>query len=338
MALAVAKAAGYFAKNPLPAITLIHGEEPLLVQEALDAARRRAKEDGFSERQRIDLDRDAIWKTLINEIHTPSLFAPKRLVELHFEDAKLRKTASDVLQKIAAPNKAMSGIRLLLHAPNLQRPQSAVWFKALLRAKCLEIRSYPLEQRDFERQIERRLGKAGLRLDNPAREQLIAYVEGNLLAAVQAIERLSQRPDHENILSATELRETLSDLSRFGNADFRQALLQARWLDAYRMAGKIAAENAAQISLIVWQLDRDISLLLQLKTTAPGRWNALFSDYRVYSRAQRDYEKALPHFTPGTLIKLLKLAGKLDRTRKGAEPGDPWLTLRQYLLLRAQNG
>lgn len=335
MSLAADKAPAYFAKNPLPGLALIHGEEPLLVQEALDAARRRAREDGFSERQRIDLDRDAVWKTLISEIDTPSLFAPKRLIELHVEDAKLRRTAADVLQKIAAST-ATPQTRLLIHAPNLQRPQSTAWFKALLRARCLDIRSYPLDQRAFEEQIDRRLAAAGLRLHNRAYEQLISYVEGNLLAAAQAIERLSQRPDHGTILRVADLREILSDLSRFDSADFRRALFEARWLDGYRIAGKIAAEDGAQISLITWQLDRDASLLLQLKTHAPSRWNEIFTAYRVYSRAQRNYEKALTHFSPGALKSLLELAGKLDRIRKGAESGDPWLTLRQYLLLRAQ--
>lgn len=335
MPLAADKAPAYFANNQLPGITLIHGDEPLLVQEALDAARNRAKADGFSERKRIDLNRDAIWKTLINEIDTPSLFAPKRLIELHVEDGKLRRIASEVLQKIAA-SEPMSQTRLLIHAPNLQRPQSAAWFKALIRAKCLDIRSYPLDQQAFEEQINRRLLAAHLRLNNRAYEQLISYVEGNLLAAAQAIERLSQRPDHDNILRAADLRETLSDLSRFGNADFRRTLLQMHWLNAYRIAGKIAAEDGAQISLITWQLDRDASLLLQLKTSAASRWQELFTAYRVYSREQRNYENALAHFSPGTLKSLLELAAKLDRIRKGAEPGDPWLTLRQYLLLRAQ--
>lgn len=335
MTLAADKASAYLQHNALPDITLIYGAEPLLNQEALDAARANAKSAGFNERQRLDMQRDAQWKTLLTEINTPSLFAPKRVIELNVDNKKLGKTPASVLQDLSAQT-PLSGVRLIIHAPNLEFPQKTAWFKALIKAKTLEIRSYPLTQKDFEQQINLRLNKYKLRLNDNAYEQLLRYVEGNLLAAEQALMRLSYRPNHDAILSGTDLRETLSDLSRFGALDFRRQLFAGNWQAAYRIAGKLAAEDANQISLMTWQMDRDFSVLLQMRTEPPAKWESIFSDYRIYSRQQPEYRNALTHFSPGLLITLLKLTAKLDAIRKGAEAGDAWLTLQQFLLLRAQ--
>ena len=81
MNLAAQDTAHHLKAHPLPAISLIYGSEALLNAEALDALRARATADGFSERQR--LYGDTRIDTLIAELETPSLFAPRRLLELY---------------------------------------------------------------------------------------------------------------------------------------------------------------------------------------------------------------------------------------------------------------
>ena len=89
MNLAAQDIAHYLKQHPLPAVTLIYGSEALLNSEALDAARARALADGYDERQR--LYGDSRIDSLIQELETPSLFAPKRLLELHLDAKKTDK-------------------------------------------------------------------------------------------------------------------------------------------------------------------------------------------------------------------------------------------------------
>ena len=101
MNLAAPDAPRHLKQHPLPAITLIHGSEALLNSEALDAARARATADGYDERQR--LYGDSRIDSLIQELETPSLFAPKRLLELHLDAKKTDKATSDTLRRLAYP-------------------------------------------------------------------------------------------------------------------------------------------------------------------------------------------------------------------------------------------
>ena len=99
MNLAAQDIAHYLKQHPLPAVTLIYGSEALLNSEALDAARARALADGYDERQR--LYGDSRIDSLIQELETPSLFAPKRLLELHLDAKKTDKATSDTLRRLA---------------------------------------------------------------------------------------------------------------------------------------------------------------------------------------------------------------------------------------------
>ena len=109
MNLAAQDIAHYLKQHPLPAVTLIYGSEALLNSEALDAARARALADGYDERQR--LYGDSRIDSLIQELETPSLFAPKRLLELHLDAKKTDKATSDTLRRLALRPGALDNAR-----------------------------------------------------------------------------------------------------------------------------------------------------------------------------------------------------------------------------------
>ena len=106
MNLAAQDIAHYLKQHPLPAVTLIYGSEALLNSEALDAARARALADGYDERQR--LYGDSRIDSLIQELETPSLFAPKRLLELHLDAKKTEKTAASSFSRPTSTNRTPS--------------------------------------------------------------------------------------------------------------------------------------------------------------------------------------------------------------------------------------
>src|SRR3546814_2096862 len=70
---------------------MITGPEPLLVLEAADAVRARAREEGCAEREVFDADgRDFDWDPLQATFHAPSLFSARRLIELRMPTARPR--------------------------------------------------------------------------------------------------------------------------------------------------------------------------------------------------------------------------------------------------------
>ncbi|MCD8537401.1 MAG: hypothetical protein LRY56_07940 [Burkholderiaceae bacterium] len=66
------------ANQPLPALVVITGNEPLLVLEAGDALRERAREDGFTEQHRFVMDARSDWQAALSSGSSGSLFGDRQ--------------------------------------------------------------------------------------------------------------------------------------------------------------------------------------------------------------------------------------------------------------------
>ena len=76
------------AGEPLKPVYLIAGSEPLLVLECADAVRRRAREEGYGEREVFDAEGSFDWNTLSMGLASLSLFASRRLFDLRLPSGK----------------------------------------------------------------------------------------------------------------------------------------------------------------------------------------------------------------------------------------------------------
>lgn len=326
-------AVNHFAKHrQLADLVLIYGAEPLLNIEALEAWRDRGKRDGYTERQRIDLSNDNDWRQILIEIDSPSLFAPKRLLELHNDGKKPSKIASDTLQAIAA--KPLTNLKIALFAPHFDKIDKLAWYKKTFAGEALAIRSFNLFPSAFNKQIQQRLQQAQLALQPDALTRFLSYSQGNLIAAQQAIERLKIHPAGQQPISATTLDDLLTDLSQFSAFALSDAILQAKWQQAYTIAVRLAQEGNDENILITWLLQRDMSLLLQLLNSPAAQHPSIYKTFKIHGRyQQRNYQSAQQHHNYTSARALLKLSAHLDSITKGAQHGDYWLSLRQYLLL-----
>ena len=66
----------------LPKVVLINGNEPLLIEEALDQARDVFKQAGFLERIKYQLESGFDWGSITGVGQAMSLFSERRLIEL----------------------------------------------------------------------------------------------------------------------------------------------------------------------------------------------------------------------------------------------------------------
>lgn len=320
-------------KQALPAITLIYGAEPLLNEEALDAARTRAKQDGFLERSRIDANRATAWNEVITELESPSLFSPTRLIELHSDAKNLDPTASKTLTHISQhtfPNN-----RLILNLPHLElKGKAPKWLESLRKhPDYLEIASSTLYPRDFAQQIKNRLTAKNIQLDHHAFEQFLTYHEGNLLAAQQSINRLAHYEDNGRPLTIADIHSRLDDLSRLNTFTFTDALFNGNWIECYRILENLEPTlHKNDLIPFIGLIANNLRTLFQISTQNPQNY---FAQHKTPPFLQKKYTAALRYHRPANIAAMLKLVAKLDRLSKGVEAGDAWLTLKQYCLLRA---
>src|SRR5512146_152422 len=101
MQLAAAQLTSHLQRG-LKALYTLHGDEPLLIQEAADAIRAAARAQGFGERSvhtvagaRFD------WSEVLAAGGSQSLFAERQLVEIRIPSGKPGKEGSPALQHIA---------------------------------------------------------------------------------------------------------------------------------------------------------------------------------------------------------------------------------------------
>ena len=87
-------------KRGLQALYTVHGDEPLLAQEAGDAIRAAARASGCSERQVFTVSGAHFdWSGVLGAANALSLFAERQLIEIRIPSGKPGKDGADALQR-----------------------------------------------------------------------------------------------------------------------------------------------------------------------------------------------------------------------------------------------
>lgn len=181
-------------QGALAPVYVVSGDDPLLCQEAADAIRNAARQQGFDERQVFSADANFDWGTLLQAGASLSLFAQRRLLELRLPSGKPGDKGAAALMEYCA-NPAEDTL-LLISLPKLDSSaQKTKWGKALIEgAHCQFIQIWPVDVHQLPQWINQRLQQAGLSAQRDAVDLIAARVEGNLLAAAQEIENSSYWP------------------------------------------------------------------------------------------------------------------------------------------------
>src|SRR5688572_29263662 len=122
--------AGHLAKGLKPLYT-VHGDEPLLAQEAGDAIRAAARAAGYSERKVFSVSGAHFdWSSVLGAAQAMSLFTERQLIEIRIPNGKPGKDGSEALQRYCEA--LADDIVTLVQLPRLDRQQQAsTWFCAL---------------------------------------------------------------------------------------------------------------------------------------------------------------------------------------------------------------
>src|SRR3954453_12920861 len=101
MQIAAAQLAQHLGKA-LSSLYTVHGDEPLLVQEVVDAIRAAARAQGYTERTvHVVAGAHFDWSEVLAAGGSLSLFAEKQIVEIRVPSGKPGKEGSPALQQLA---------------------------------------------------------------------------------------------------------------------------------------------------------------------------------------------------------------------------------------------
>jgi len=298
----------------LAPIYLISGDDPLLVQEACDDVIAAARQRGFSERTLMHVERGFHWQELAISAASLSLFAKKRLLDLRLASNRFDKAASEVLRRyVQATN---PDTLLLIRTGRLEfRQKSSAWFKAIDKAGVVLL-LWPVSLRELPGWLQQRLTRAGLEMDRDALRFLAERVEGNLLAAVQEIEKLKLLHLPQPI-RLQALRSAVSDSTHYG---------------VFEMIDAALAGQAARTRHMLLTLQQEGSQPLLVLGAVSSQIRRMLNGGYLPAQRKRLLAKTKSRLGPAALQGFLIEASSIDQQIKGMLAGDPWQSIERLLL------
>ncbi|MDB5892825.1 MAG: polymerase subunit delta, partial [Rhodoferax sp.] len=327
----------------LQSLYTVHGDEPLLVQEAVDAIRAAARAQGFTERTSHTVSGAHFnWGEVLASGSSLSLFADKQLVEVRIPSGKPGKDGSTALQEMARLARGNDATLTIVICPKLDKlTKGGAWFGAL-DGNGVSLQVEPVERAALPLWIAQRLQAQGQRVaageEGQRTLQFFAdRVEGNLLAAHQEIQKLALLfPAGE--LSAAQVEGAVLNVARYDVFKLSEAVLGGQVLRVQRMLDGLRAEGEAEV-LVHYTLAEDIRSLKRVRDAmAAGRPLPMaLREQRVWGVKERLFERVLPRFTPPMLARMLLAAHQVDGIVKGLKqpdwPADPLQALHRLAMM-----
>ncbi len=315
MQVRAAELAGRLESRLAP-LYLVTGDEPLLVEEACDAIIEAARHQGFGERSVLHAEGGFNWNDVLQDAASMSLFAARRIVDVRVPGGKFDRDASEVLRRYAG--QPPEDTLLLIRTPRLEsRQRNAAWFKAVEKAGVV-VPIWGVELRELPRWLADRLKRAGLTLEREALNLLAERVEGNLLAAVQEIEKL-KLAGLESPVTAQALAGVLDDAARYDVFELVDATLGGDARRVSRMVRTLRQEGIALFAVLG-------ALTSQLRRIGDGGG-------RMSPQRKRLVSVFLDRVGAASAVeRVLAECALVDAQGKGQIPGDAWQSLEDLLL------
>ncbi|WP_198970827.1 DNA polymerase III subunit delta [Xylophilus sp. ASV27] len=333
MQLAPAQLAAHLQKGLRP-LYVLHGDEPLLQQEAADAIRAAARALGPAERSVYTVAGAHFdWSEVLAAGGSLSLFAERQIVEIRIPSGKPGKDGGAALQQLAAGVAAQEGTVTLVLLPRLDKAtRTGAWFMALENAG-VTLQIDPVERGALPQWIAQRLQRQGQQVAPGEQGQRTLQffadrVEGNLLAAHQEIQKLAllypAQPGTPRVLTQEQIEAAVAHVARYDVFKLSEAVLGGQAERVQRMLDGLQAEGEAEV-LVHYTLAEDIRALKRVKDAmAAGRPLPMaLREQRVWGPRERLFERVLPRLDARTLARLLQAAHQVDGIVKGL-PQDGW--------------
>jgi DNA polymerase III subunit delta len=341
MQVAAAQLSTHLQKGLKPLYTL-HGDEPLLIQEAADAIRAAARAQGYTERTvHTVAGAHFDWSEVLAAGGSLSLFADKQIVEIRIPNGKPGKEGSPAIQQLAQASQGNDSTLTLVLLPRLDKmTRTGAWFSAL-DSYGITVQVEPVERAALPQWIAQRLARQGQKVvageEGQRTLQFFAdRVEGNLLAAHQEIQKLALLyPEGE--LGFEQVESAVLNVARYDVFKLSEAVLAGNAARVQRMLDGLQAEGEAEV-LVHYTLAEDIRALKRVKDAmAAGRPLPMaLREQRIWGVKERLFERVLPRLSATALDNLLHAAHVVDGIVKGLKqpdwPAEGWQALHRLAL------
>ena len=316
------KLQGQLARELL-SLYIVSGDEPLLVQESSDLIRDELRKAGFSERDLFHVDSNFDWQQVTYSNGSMSLFADKKIIELRMSSAKPGKEGAAALTELCA-NISEDNCILLVMSRLDAATQRTKWFKTLEGLGGF-VQVWPVDAKQLPRWIENRFKRVGLTASREAVQALVERIEGNLLAAVQEIERMKLCSTTGRI-EIDEVMGGVADSARYDVFLLIDAALEGNTSRVVRILDGLQLEGTEPLFLnnMLAREIRNLSAMAH-KVDQGQSVDAVLRSGRIWDKRKTPVAACLKRHRATDLERMQSRLSLVDRMVKGLEDtGRPW--------------
>ena len=305
----------------------LSGDEPLLMQESADLIRKHFHHQDYLERLVFNVEPGFNWDEFRFACNNLSLLADRKVLDLRFSSNKPDTNARTAL--LAAVENPAEDIVILVSSPRLEAATlKTKWFKTLESGGAL-IQIWPVNQNSLPNWLNGRLRQAGIVAEPEALQLLLDNIEGNLLAAIQEIQKLkllaSAGSDGLVHLDSRTVMQSVADSSRYNAFQLVDAALLGDVARTQRILHRLQAEDTFPL-VILASITRELrSLLPMVERHREGQGvNAVMQSSRVWASRRDAVGNAIRHLDSDDIWSMLEQAREIDQAIKGLATADPW--------------
>jgi DNA polymerase-3 subunit delta len=317
----------------LAPVYLVSGDEPLLVDEALDAIRVVAEQDGYTDRESHVAERTFDWAEFAAGLQNLSLFASRRIIQIRLPTGKPGDKGGRCLTALAT--QPVPDTVIVVITPKLDGKTTKSKWASTLAREGVWLPLYAPAPAELPGWLEKRLRASKLTATPAALEFLALQVEGNLLAAKQEIDKLSLLAEDGHVDIET-VRKSVADGARFDVFQLTDAALAGNAARAARILHCLQREGVAA-PLVMWSLAREIGVVADIlfRAAAGVPLSRAIADAKVWSSRASLFGNATRRHDLSSARQLLSGASRADRIVKGAFHGQTWNALLELTLMLA---
>ena len=294
---------------------LVSGDEVLLVGEAADAIRARARRAGFDEREVHFIERVADWDAVRGASNNLSLFGSRKLIEIRLPSGKPGVGGANAIVELLA-NVSPDNIYLMITGKLDRDQNNSAWVKAFENHGAW-LATAPVELSRLPQWLRARAATHELELEDDAVRFIVERTEGNLLAAEQELIKLrliTPEKGKGRRVDLAAVQASIGDSARFDVFQLGEAALGGDVPRALRILAGLRSEGV-EAPLALWAISREIRNV----------WGTMQQGTaRGWQRPSAALENAKRRAAKLPYARLAARASRADRMIKGQYPGDAW--------------
>ena len=312
-------------KSPV-SVMLVSGDEPYQCMLAADMYRTHIQEMGYLDRKILTVETRFDWSELELAKSNLSLFDDRILIDLRILSGKPGKNGSKAIVNFV--NDIHQDVKLLIQVPKLDRSSmNSAWVKAIDKAGVI-IRIWPLSESETKNWIKRKLESKGYSTTHEIVSIITQHVEGNLLAAMQEIEKIALICETKK-LDVQEINYALTNSSHYSLNELMDAVTSRNMPRLARILHSLEKEDIAP-PLLLWGLTEQIRKIVESKSALNSSKEDRNNNSLIHiCNIHQQHIGVKARVSDFSTSDLLKQCAWTDRVIKGRAKGNPWHELLQ---------